>query len=128
MTLRNVTDFMSRSCPHFDTCSVPKKKLYLKSVKQLAHKYCTKIVKQQKKKKLNSIDNPPPPHTPHPNQTQDPELSSTRRGRELFFTISKLFCLNFLICKINLLERILKKTSSNKELTYFDKTTKLWCW
>lgn len=65
MTLRNVTDFMSRSCPHFDTCSVPKKKLYLKSVKQLAHKYCTKIVKQQKKKKLNSIDNPPPtPHTP----------------------------------------------------------------
>lgn len=52
MTLRNVTDFMSRSCPHFDTCSVPKKKLYLKSVKQLAHKYCTKIVKQQKKKEI----------------------------------------------------------------------------
>lgn len=79
MTLRNVTDFMSRSCPHFDTCSVPKKKSYLKSVKQLAHKYCTKKVKQQKKE-LNCVENLPPP--PHPNQTQDPELSSTRRGRE----------------------------------------------
>lgn len=60
MTLRNVTDFMSRSCPHFDTCSVPKKKSYLKSVKQLAHKYCTKKVKQQKKE-LNCVENLPPP-------------------------------------------------------------------
>lgn len=80
MTLRNVTDFMSRSCPHFDTCSVPKKKSYLKSVKQLAHKYCTKIVKQQKKKKLNSIDNPPPHPTPQSDTGSRAFINKAREG------------------------------------------------